>query len=636
MNDDVRAVLDGTRRHAVVCDDSEHALATFPAAAFGALITDPPSGITFMGAEWDHHKGGRAQWVAWLARILGLARVATRDGARALVWSLPRTSHWTGCAVEDAGWTIETEVDHLFGQGWPKGKSQLKPAHEGWKLARNGVSVPLNIDDVRIQGTVQRGAGAVGFGVDRDDGYAVGTGREYQSHGRWPATVELSHTPWCVCVGTRRVQSQSRFDGGTPRVNAVYGTDSRDRPAAGYADPDGTETVAAWQCAEGCPVLALDRDASSNGDDQRKTAGFQGTLTLPSAYSEEEGSSCQTRNGTPEDSSGSEMVGGIASGESREAATCSSNSNTGGSGRWPTARSPKGSTSTTSTTTGATTASRTSRSCPDTNTETCMLGSEKITGSSEASSSGAVGGATSTSPLRSSVGAQRAPTTVTASAAWPTTSATGAAPQRGSSSAGTTTGTSISRVVERHAPPSSASPSRFFAQHPAVDPDEPDPFVYATKVPAAERWCLARCGCGERVCLLDNARATCVTADGAPSDDDAGTARAMRCTVCGMARVHTVHPTQKSVALMRRFVRLVSRPGDVILDPFGGSMTTGVAALLEGRRVVLIERDPHFARIGRARLDATAPSPERLARVAVEPIVAKAKHDDLPLLRGIR
>lgn len=480
MNDDVRAVLDGTRRHAVVCDDSEHALATFPAAAFGALITDPPSGITFMGAEWDHHKGGRAQWVAWLARILGLARVATRDGARALVWSLPRTSHWTGCAVEDAGWMIESEINHLFGVGFPKGKSQLKPAHEGWKLARNGVSVPLNIDDVRIQGTVQRGAGAVGFGVDRDDGYAVGTGREYQSSGRWPATVELSHTPWCVCVGTRRVQATT----GETRTTALgsmnddgWRPTSQKRPRAFNADPDGLETVAAWECAEGCPVLALDQESGERPGDRPSRPPSQNTTT---GY-------------------------GLA--------------------------------------------------------------------------------------------AQPFVTTGYAD-----------------------TGTA----------------ARFFAQHPAVDPDEPDPFVYATKVPAAERWCLARCGCGERVCLLDDARATCVTVDGAPSDDDAGNARAMRCTVCGRTRVHTVHPTQKSVALMRRFVRLVSRPGDVILDPFGGSMTTGVAALLEGRRVVLIERDPHFARIGRARLDATAPSPERLARVAMEPIVAKAKHDDLPLFGGPR
>ena len=472
MNDDVRAVLDGTRRHAVVCDDSEHALATFPAAAFGALITDPPSGITFMGAEWDHHKGGRAQWVAWLARILGLARVATRDGARALVWSLPRTSHWTGCAVEDAGWMIESEINHLFGVGFPKGKSQLKPAHEGWKLARNGVSVPLNIDDVRIQGTVQRGAGAVGFGVDRDDGYAVGTGREYQSSGRWPATVELSHTPWCVCVGTRtairNVETGARHDSASV---TAYGDGVNGRSTTGVA-----ETVAAWQCAEGCPVLALDQESGERPGDRPSRPPRQNTTT---GY-------------------------GLAA-----------------------------------------------------------------------------------QPFVTTGYAD----TVTA--------------------------------------------ARFFAQHPAVDPDEPDPFVYATKVPAAERWCLARCGCGERVCLLDDARATCVTVDGAPSDDDAGNARAMRCTVCGRTRVHTVHPTQKSVALMRRFVRLVSRPGDVILDPFGGSMTTGVAALLEGRRVVLIERDPHFARIGRARLDATAPSPERLARVAVEPVKVVAP-DFGPLFGGPR
>lgn len=199
----IEDVFSGRSRWHVEQGDSVDVLARIPAQSFDAVVTDPPAGIGFMNLAFDHHKGGRAQWVAWLARILGLARVATRDGARALVWSLPRTSHWTGCAVEDAGWMIESEINHLFGVGFPKGKSQLKPAHEGWKLARNGVSVPLNIDDVRIQGTVQRGAGAVGFGVDRDDGYAVGTGREYQSSGRWPATVEFSHTPWCVCAGTR-------------------------------------------------------------------------------------------------------------------------------------------------------------------------------------------------------------------------------------------------------------------------------------------------------------------------------------------------------------------------------------------------------------------------------------------------
>ena len=64
------------------------------------------------------------------------------------------------------------------------------------------------------------------------------------------------------------------------------------------------------------------------------------------------------------------------------------------------------------------------------------------------------------------------------------------------------------------------------------------------------------------------------------------------------------HPTVKPVALMRWLVRLVTEPGDIVLDPFGGSGTTGVAALLEGRRVILCERDPEYAAIARQRCEA--------------------------------
>ena len=43
-----------------------------------------------------------------------------------------------------------------------------------------------------------------------------------------------------------------------------------------------------------------------------------------------------------------------------------------------------------------------------------------------------------------------------------------------------------------------------------------------------------------------------------------------------------VHPTVKPVALMRWLVRLVTPPGGIVLDPFLGSGTTAVAAILEG------------------------------------------------------
>lgn len=55
-----------------------------------------------------------------------------------------------------------------------------------------------------------------------------------------------------------------------------------------------------------------------------------------------------------------------------------------------------------------------------------------------------------------------------------------------------------------------------------------------------------------------------------------------------------LHPTEKPVPLLSYLTRLMSRPGDVILDPFGGSGSTGEAALLCGRRCIVVEQDPEF------------------------------------------
>lgn len=56
-----------------------------------------------------------------------------------------------------------------------------------------------------------------------------------------------------------------------------------------------------------------------------------------------------------------------------------------------------------------------------------------------------------------------------------------------------------------------------------------------------------------------------------------------------------LHPTEKPVRLMRELVHLFSDPGQVVLDPFMGSGTTGVACMAEGREFIGIEKDPsHF------------------------------------------
>jgi len=90
------------------------------AASVDAIVTDPPAGISFMGAAWDGDKGGRNQWIAWMAEIAAEALRVAKPGAHALVWALPRTSHWTATAWEDAGWEVRDRIGHIFGTGFPK------------------------------------------------------------------------------------------------------------------------------------------------------------------------------------------------------------------------------------------------------------------------------------------------------------------------------------------------------------------------------------------------------------------------------------------------------------------------------------------------------------------------------------
>lgn len=70
-----------------------------------------------------------------------------------------------------------------------------------------------------------------------------------------------------------------------------------------------------------------------------------------------------------------------------------------------------------------------------------------------------------------------------------------------------------------------------------------------------------------------------------------------------------VHPTVKPVELMRWLIRLTAPEGAVVLDPFAGSGTTGLAALAEHRQFVGIEQDETYTRIAVERLrDAATPS----------------------------
>ena len=105
---------------AVFQGDALELLRTLPSESIDSIVTDPPAGITFMGREWDHHKGGRDQWVAWLTEITRECLRVLKPGGHALFWALPKTSHWTATAVEDGGFELRDVITHHFGSGMPK------------------------------------------------------------------------------------------------------------------------------------------------------------------------------------------------------------------------------------------------------------------------------------------------------------------------------------------------------------------------------------------------------------------------------------------------------------------------------------------------------------------------------------
>jgi len=75
-----------------------------------------------------------------------------------------------------------------------------------------------------------------------------------------------------------------------------------------------------------------------------------------------------------------------------------------------------------------------------------------------------------------------------------------------------------------------------------------------------------------------------------------------------------VHPTQKPEALLARIMMATSKPGDVVLDPFFGTGTTGAVAKRLGRRFIGCERDPGYIAAARERIAAVEPLPEAAFR----------------------
>jgi site-specific DNA-methyltransferase (adenine-specific) len=246
-----------------------------------SLVTDPPAGIAFMGKDWDKDCGGRDRWVEMLAARLAEARRVCKPGAYSLVWALPRTSHWTALALEEAGWVIRDRVSHLFGQGFPKSKSCLKPACEDWWLAWSPVNrvPPLpGLDACRIEAETRpkrEHTGRTGnvYGSGLEGSKSIGT----TTLGRWPANITHDGSPEVMEAFGAFGESSSRS--GKPRSSAKPGNGWGTTKTGSEYDDTGT-AARFFYCSK---ASRADRDEGLDGMPKRMAMryGEKGQGPLP-------------------------------------------------------------------------------------------------------------------------------------------------------------------------------------------------------------------------------------------------------------------------------------------------------------------------------------------------------------------
>jgi len=177
--------------------DSEKVLKGFSENIFDSVVCDPPYGLKFMSKKWDYDVPSVGLWKEVL-RVL-------KPGGHAIIFGGSRTYHRLAVNVEDAGFEIRDQLMWLYGAGFPKGKSQLKPAHEPIVLARKAFkgsmkgnvakhgTGSLNIDGCRVPTHDTWDAQGKSSGGDSINCLGDGLNNSGKSGrnalGRWPANV---------------------------------------------------------------------------------------------------------------------------------------------------------------------------------------------------------------------------------------------------------------------------------------------------------------------------------------------------------------------------------------------------------------------------------------------------------------
>lgn len=171
------------------CGDCLQVLKTLEAESVDSIVTDPPYGLSFMGKGWDYKVPTVEIWQECL-RVL-------KPGGHLLAFAGTRTQHRMCVNIEDAGFEIRDMIAWVYGSGFPKAKSCLKPALEPITMARKPAErvQHLNIDACRVgtskevPASISKASQFLGEGSGfnaKEDG--TGSGHDPNT-GRWPANL---------------------------------------------------------------------------------------------------------------------------------------------------------------------------------------------------------------------------------------------------------------------------------------------------------------------------------------------------------------------------------------------------------------------------------------------------------------
>ena len=380
--------------------DCLEALKTLPDNSFDAVVTDPPAGIGFMGKTWDkpgvlgvsggvampattstrnpscRQCGGRKRagpatkacqcetpdwndaekrsedrdlFVGFLQQVMSECLRVLKPGGHALVWALPRTSHWTATAIENAGFEVRDFITHLFGTGFPKSLNVQQAINKAEAGYPQGTTDPESPNHGKFKGGCcdespdGRGFGAGAGSYMREQGEARG-GDEGPWKG-WGTALKPAAECWWLARkpldGTVAANVQKWGVGGLNidgcRIGLGEGTTREgelsaksrytDRGSTNFAALPGPRGGAAngrwpanlvlshdprcvcvgtkvWACVPGCPVRMLDDQVGDLGRSSGGRGAASGLVDNAAIYGKYSGTNKGQHAGGLGDSGG--------------------------------------------------------------------------------------------------------------------------------------------------------------------------------------------------------------------------------------------------------------------------------------------------------------------------------------------